>query len=1234
MFDEFDQILSDDLFEEIPKTEILKLKNGERRIVSILFADLKGFTAMSETMDPEVVGSLIDRILQLFTKCIKQFGGFIDQYQGDLVMALFGAKQASEHDTERAVNAALKMVDLLQPINKLLDRKYPQAKTLNLAVRIGINTGLVTTGKIGEKREGDFTVYGDAVNLASRMESNAPVNRIMLPENTKKTIEQFFEFEDHGEIMVKGKRAPISVFLVKRLKAKATQRWHLNKTTHVGRDFELKVLSKKYQLVKKSISDEVLSDTSEQPVIMGIKGEAGIGKSRLIYEFLKDENCFYLQGSTSSIAQNPYCVFTSMIKGYLNISQIDSRQKTKIKLENGFKKLKTNLNKWEKNNLDSALPVIGYLLNVKYDDIRFQLKPDELLTHIQSAIRYFLEAASVKSNRANKPLVVIWEDLHWLDELSADTIHFLMKTLNLDERRKNRKIKQFMFILLYRPEYQLPRKISNKKNFHELVLKPLNDTDTDNLITSLVQKKELSKRVKLELMNKSEGNPFYIEEWVQLIKDMPDTEMLPIPDSLNSLILTRIDYLDSNIKLLLQKASVIGIEFFEKILIEIERKLGNPEQISDQLKYLESNSFIFKNPKRDNPSYIFKHIITREVAYNTMLIANRKTIHRITAEVLEDLYCDTIEEHYYDLANHYEQADVANKALEYLEKAGDNARENYENTNAIDCYNRLLKIARNELQTTDLAHSEYLNLKYLLIETLLKSGHVHRLIGKWSDAIEIFKNALKLSNEIQEKKWIAESIFSIGLQYSLLGRYEEAIDCYKKQSIISEEIGDKRGLSSSVGNLGDAYRYQSNYEMAMECYERQLAICEEIDDKNGISSTIGGMGNVYWNQGNYGKARECFEKQLIINKEIGYKREIGIAVGNLGNVYWNQGNYKKTMECYKKQLIINEEIGFKRGIGIAVGNMGNVYFDQEIYEKALKCYKKQLRINEEIGNKKGIGIAVVNMGTVYSDQGKYEKAIKCYQKSLKFFEDIGYKAGISSAVGNLGTVYSDQGKFEKAIEYSEKSLKFFEEIGDKGGMAFAVGALGDLYRVKENYRKAMECYVKQLKVCEELGDKSGISLIVGNMGIACKEEGNLKSAIEHIDRSTQISNEIDNKSVIAKNLLLKAEIFLIKMKYKEALEMCDEGLSIAMELTDSKMIFVGQILKNKILSINDKKAGELYLESMLNDYDEGCQIADINFELFKLTGYAKYKIRAMDLYNKLYDEIPKIDFKNKIKELE
>ena len=231
----------DDLFDDFELDEIIEkdkttlLTDGERRNVAILFADIQGFTELSESLDHEIVKNILDGILKVFTISVENHGGYVDKYTGDQIMALFGAKVASEVDTQRAVYAALDMQSKLEKFNKRFPSSYnlsPEKHTLS--VRFGINTGLVTTGRVGKGREGDFTVYGDAVNLASRMESNAPVNRIMLPEKTMQMVEDYFEFEDHGNIRVKGKKDDVSVFLVSKTKDRQDNLDPRFKTPFVG----------------------------------------------------------------------------------------------------------------------------------------------------------------------------------------------------------------------------------------------------------------------------------------------------------------------------------------------------------------------------------------------------------------------------------------------------------------------------------------------------------------------------------------------------------------------------------------------------------------------------------------------------------------------------------------------------------------------------------------------------------------------------------------------------------------------------------------------------------------------------------------------------------------------------------------------------------------------------------------------------------------------------------------
>jgi len=784
---------------EATTSETPKLKEGERRMVTVLFADIKGFTALSEQLDHEHVFKFTDKIMKVFTKIIDHYGGYVDKYEGDSVMALFGANTATEQDTERAVRAGLKMIDILEPFNRILTDHYPELSGIQLDVRIGINTGLVTTGKIGKERDGDFTAIGDTVNLASRMESNAPVHSIMLNSSTKKVVENIFVFTDHGEIKVKGKSRPVAVYLVDGLKARAIRRWEVHSSAYVGRDKEMNILRSTFGIVDKRIRDSKKQTEKEKPIVVGIKGIAGIGKSRLLYEFLQDKNNFVLHGTTPSISQNPNCVFTSMIRQYFEVTVLDTLKESRRKLEGGITELKTHCNEDEKKSLDYALPMLGYLLNIKYEDIRFDLEPKDLKVHIQISIRHLLEAIAKKANNEKKPLIVILEDLHWLDEVSQSTINFLFQTLNLEEKRTDRKLKHFMFILAYRPGYDIPEEIGFSADFTEIELNPLQETDAEILIDSIASNIKLSEKVKTLLMARSDGNPFYIEEWVQLVKDMPDKGELPIPDTLNALIISRIDRLEHELKLLLRKAAVVGRAFFVKVLTEIEKKLNNTEDITDHLRLLETSNFIIEDIEKKFSSYFFKHIITREVAYSTMLIENRKTLHRLTAEVIEEQF-EELSEFYYDLAIHYEKAENTEKAIEYLEKAGGKAKEEYQIEKAVDCYT--MQLCMLEEDDDESSRSDF---KSLVVNTKLKRGDVLELIGKWDDAITDIETALTLAEELDDKELIAKAVQKMGMMHLKKGDYEKAMKCYEKALKIDEELGDKREISRHVANMGIVY---------------------------------------------------------------------------------------------------------------------------------------------------------------------------------------------------------------------------------------------------------------------------------------------------------------------------------------------------------------------------------------------------------------------------------------------
>ncbi|MCP4710020.1 MAG: tetratricopeptide repeat protein [Planctomycetes bacterium] len=1039
MFEALDKLLATDSFTEISPVGDIRLKDGERRNVAILFADIKGFTAMSEKLDPEQVQTVLDKLLLLFTQCIKQHGGYIDKYEGDLVMALFGAKVASERDTERAIHAALQMMLKLKEFNTALCQ-IPAIGSIELGVRIGINTGLVTTGRVGEKREGDFTVYGDAVNLASRMESNAPVNRIMIPIDTMRIVEDAFDLEDFGNIKVKGKARPISVYLVKGVKSRQAHRWLVRKSAYVGRDKELALLSETYNRVRNRLIDPVKAGNSDdtKPAVIGIMGRAGLGKSRLVYEFQKNflDINHVLQGTTSRIAQHPYALFISMLKRYLDILPSDSPAISKEKLETGLDRLEAGLSPPEKLKLRDTLPLTGFLLGLKFDDKRLKLNGKELQPHLQMALRFFIEAVAALTNLDGEPLPVIFDDLHWIDDSSKAMLDFLLITLNLEEKREQRPLRQIFFLFLYRPDFELPPTVKMESEFTEIVLEPFDQDDAGQLIESMVGSIDIPAEVRKQLIAKSDGNPFYIEEWINLISEYPpflSFEELPLPDSLNALVLSRIDQLEKDVKLILQEASVVGREFFSEILVEIEKKLARSPDIAKVINRLEFNEFIQQQLGSQYSAYMFKQVLIQEVAYNTLLIANRKVLHGIVAEIIEELFADQIDKFYYDLAEHYSFIDNTAKAVYYLEKAGDEARISFDNEKAIAFYNRLLNYCDDRAQAEK------------FIDILLKKNYVMQITGQLDECLICGRKALHLAEQTGDADRIGKVCRVLGDVALRQGDYSQTIVYFERALQIATELDDKDGMSRAVGNLGIARMRQGKLDQAMDLFKKKLEYSKQIASKIGIFKSYGSIGLIHAYRSNQDEAMKYFQKKLEICREMSVKQEIAAVTGNMGILHHQTGRFDRAMTCYREFLETAEELGNLSDIARVTGNIGVLYAETGDFEAAMNCYRNKLSIVEKLGEKMEQCLTLINIGLLLRNSDP-KSALAYFDRAVTIGREIEFKRGLCAGLIYKAKELYKLNDYHEARLWNMEGLEIAREIKRKD-MIFQ----GNLLSAKINF---------------------------------------------------------------------------------------------------------------------------------------------------------------------------------------
>ncbi|MGC9367771.1 MAG: tetratricopeptide repeat protein [bacterium] len=985
LFKELDKLLDQDSYNEFYKTssgkEKLNLQEGERRNVTILYADLKGFTSLSEILDPEQLREIADRILQLFTISIKKYGGYVDKYEGDLVMALFGAKKTTEQDTPRAISAGLSMIEKLKEFNHAL-HKIEGFENYSFQVRIGINSGLVTTGRVGEKREGDFTVYGDPVNLASRLESNAPANRIMITQATMEQVNKWFEFDNLTEIMVKGKSKPIPVCVVKNQKNKNFLSEDVHAPIMVGREKELNQIYEIYQKIGKQ--QDHFSVT-----VIGIRGKAGIGKTKFISEFLSKigPRRNILWGEPPRYAQYPYCLFNSLLKNFFELTSNHSEDLEEF--NTAWNKFITSLNEDDIfEELEDAANLIANVLGIKTDDPRLNLGTEERKIHLKSAIRLFLTALAVKENKSNNPLVIILEDLHLSDEISREILDYFLTCLDIQELSLD-----IMIVISYRDEFNLSSQIIDQSQFQEINLKPLGVKQLKILLVNLSKDQEMDEMIIKNLMIKSQGNPLYLREWIKLINNLKDIKVneLPLPDSLNALILSRIDQLPLKPKKLLQTLSVFGEKFSYDLVAKLYQKFDDGNDLKFLLEILTISGFIEKDLDFQSGQFSFTNILIQQVAYQSMLISNRKILHKLAAEIIEENYTEKLEDYIYQLADHYKNTDNKQKAMTYLNQAGQKAMFNEDYPQAYEFYSILNKFYQADgISITQLAVKKTPvdnNLKYY-IEMLLDLYRVCLVLGYWQETERYLQLTVTYLESQKQSHLLGTAYNEIGKFLLQKGKIQEAIGCYKKAEKIFSDPPDPQQLFITYDGMGIAHTVQSEYQEALNYLQKNYKLAKTTNNLDNLSTVIGHIGIIHNMTGNKQKALKCFFEQSEISKKIQGKKGLSAAYGNIGTLFMETKKNRQALEYLEKDLHLCLEIGDKRGLGITYTNMGIVYFQLKKLEEALSYLNKAKKISEDLGDREGLAIAYGYLADVFCQQQNMEKAIEFINKSLELCTEI------------------------------------------------------------------------------------------------------------------------------------------------------------------------------------------------------------------------------------------------------
>lgn len=1045
----------------LPEAVTTYQQEGEFRSVCAVFISFDGIS------DHRLLNRFTSDVLEQMSN----FSGYFKEVdfgdKGGVLVGFFGAPVSFENNVERAL-------EFIYVLNQDLDdlrRRY------NFRYRVGITEGTAYTGIVGGKERCQYAAVGNRVNLAARLMMYADWGEVLVDAEIRKN--PYFHFQHKGDIKYKGIEGTIPTF---KMVGKNDSYYSAYEGAMVGRDEEMQLLI--------DFSQPIFDRKSTG--IVQIFGEAGIGKSRLTHELRKalesTDRIQWFVCQSDQILKKPFNPFVFFLRNYFDQSPDGSSEENTDHFERRFSTLLEELDAIDHPDADElqeellrTKSVLAAMLGIVYfDSLWEQLDAKGRYRNtVQAVINLMLSESLIK------PCVVELEDAHWLDDNSLELIQELVRSLPrfplllvITSRYLDDGSKPTFFPISTLTEMHLPV-IDIDLNF-------LN-SDAARQFAEFHLRGPISDSFFTMLLRTTNSNPFYLQQLLEYFgeqeflvqkdgKWMLADEHIQLSSSINSILTARIDRLSTLVKETVKAAAVIGREFEVPILTEVMKSHQDfsgqngdtGKLLLEQIKVAEDGQIW---QAMSELRYIFRHSLLREAAYSMQLRTRLQQLHRQIAEAMEHLYPDKLEERYVDLAFHYEQAGVFGKTCDYLRKAADYARRNFQNQQALEFYEKLLTKLE---EKSDSAHQ---------IRTLISKGRVLELIGEWEKCEAVYREALMLAKKLRDILLLGTTHNSLGQVLLLKGDYDDAQD-------------------------------------RLQTAER---LFESVEDLSGIVKVKGNLGNLYFRQGAYDQAQQYFQESISIGRKLDPPQIDARIVANLGLTYMNRGEFQEGIRQQKEQLHICESNKDKQGCATIRTYMGIVYLEQGDYDSALKSFEQGLEISRELGNKHLVSIAIGNIGIVYERKGDYKRAMSHYVDDLELCEQLGDKQGTAIALGLIGQLLNIQGDFYKAIEYLQKSLMISEELNYRKGIAKAVNTLGDIFYYLEQYDRSLHFYNRAIDMTRHIGNKLVLGSSLVEKGLVLLETGDQKALGEIVREAVEIAENLGNPDLLFDAHLLEAQ---------------------------------------------------------------------------------------------------------------
>jgi len=1005
---------------------------ADRRPATVLFADLSGFTALSERLDPEDVRALQTDLFDAMRAVLERHEAFIEKFIGDAVVAVFGAPVAHEDDPERALRAALEMHARVDELNTRWSKRLEQS----LELHIGVNTGRVVAGHLGTDAGAAYAVTGDAVNVASRLQSAAGPAQTLVSRATYALTHHAFTFEPAGALALKGKSAPLAAFRLLGIGSGGHSGRGLD--THglvaplTGRDDELAQMLDAFGRVQR-----------KRAQVLSLVGDAGIGKTRLVDEFLErlelDANAAEITVRRTTCASHtaqPYRILASFFREAYAILPDDSLDAARRKIEDGMRQLGAAA-----EEIASVAPMLGYVLGMHTLDELREIEPERLNRQILQMLRTVLDRRLSKG-----PLVLVVEDLQWADAASVEGLRVMADWLH--DRR-------LMLLFTYRPAFDARALVVGRATHTTFRIAPLSGADIESILSSFfgaAAQACLSASLHEQVVRQAGGNPFYLEEMVRgliadgvLVKEKGAWQcratdaVIEVPATLEGLLLSRVDRLPAAARRCLQEAAVLGPEFDAELLRAVagegcDTSLIESLRADDLLEPAEATGAAAPGERTGEQRYRFTHSIVRDVVYQNLLLRRRTELHGRAGRALERLQAgqaarlDALEA----LGLHFSLSDDPAKGARYLVAAGDWARGVYANDDAVRLYERALRT----LQSCEPCERSE------VLDVCERLGDLLGPIGRRAEALTHYDSvrgaAQAQGDAVREARLLRKLA---GLHWEV-GERERGLGCLRDGLSLLEGRADELELAHLYQEMGRIAFRSGDNAAAVEWAERALGQAERAAARAGngaeahrensaaMAHALNTLGAALARLGRPEDAVAHIERSVSVAQEAGLLQVACRSYANLGVLYATLDPGRAVDTCLTGLESAKKigDLGFQSRL---YANLAVAYcaLTNQCDVEGLRAAQAAIDLDRQLGQIDHLAVPLIVLGQIYQCHGDPDAALKYYEEALQLAEEIGEPQLLFPCYDGLATLYLDAGEPAKAESYLIKADEVCERAG-------------------------------------------------------------------------------------------------------------------------------------------------------------------------------------------------------------